>query len=72
MVRVEGESGSWLGFVPVAFLRDPVAEGSTFIRAVVAEIRGDRFAARLPGHPVTPGFFEGSVERAKPLRTVQA
>jgi hypothetical protein len=72
MVRVETESGTWLGFVPVDFLRDSVAEGSTFIRATVDEIRGDRFSARLPGHPVTAGVFEGSVARAVPLRAVQA
>jgi hypothetical protein len=72
MVRVESESGSWLGFVPVSFLRDPLQEGATFISAVVVEIRGDCFTARLPGHPVTPGVFSGSVDKATPVRALQA
>jgi len=72
MVRVESESGRWLGFVPVAFLREPIEEGPTFISAVVAEIRGACFTARLPGHPVTPGVFSGAVDKATPLRALQA
>lgn len=72
MVRVESESGSWLGFVPVSLLRDPVEEGSTFVSAIVSEIRGASFTARLPGHPVTPGVFSGSVDKATPVRALQA
>jgi hypothetical protein len=72
MVRVESESGSWLGFVPVSSLRDSFLEGTTFVSAVVVEVRGDRFTARLPGHPITPGFFQGSVEKATPVRALQA
>jgi hypothetical protein len=72
MVRVESDAGSWLGFVPVSFLKDSVPEGSTLVRAVVVDVRGDRFTARLPGHPVTPGFFQGSVEKATLVRALQA
>jgi hypothetical protein len=72
LVRVDGEPESWVGFVPVWYLHEPVEQGATKIRAVVVELQGERFVARIPGHPVASRLVVEPVERATPLGALEA
>jgi hypothetical protein len=59
-VRIESSNDSWIGFVDVRFLREPVSEGMTYVRALIVAVEQDRFHARLPGHSVGPQkVFQG-------------
>lgn len=72
LVRVEGEPESWVGFVPVWYLRDAIEHGRTEVRAVVAEMRGSCFLARIPGHAVASRVVLEPVEKATPLGALEA
>lgn len=72
MIRIPSERGEWLAFVHVNELRKPVAEGSTSVRAVILNVEGGRFNARIAGEPVASSFFEGALNRIEPLAALQA
>jgi hypothetical protein len=70
LVRVQGrEPESWVGFVPIWYLQEPVEQGETKIRAVVVEVelKGDRFVARIPGHSVASQLVVEATEKATPI-----
>jgi hypothetical protein len=67
LVRVEGDPQSWVGFVPIWYLRDAIERGRTEVRAVVAEMRGEQFLARIPGHALGSPVVLEPIERATPL-----
>lgn len=70
-IRVSSERGDWFAFVPVDSLRDPVENGESSVRAVLVDVHGERFRARVAGEPVTSSFFEGTLSRV-PLAALQA
>ncbi len=72
LVRVEGKPLSWVGFVPIWYLRDAIERGRTEVRAVVAEMRGEQFLARIPGHALGSSVVLEPVERATPLGALEA
>jgi hypothetical protein len=72
LVRIRSDFGEWVGFVAVESLRDSITEGETYIRGIIIDVRDDRFEVNLPGHPVTPSIFQGSVARVQPLGSVEA
>jgi len=51
LVRVASELGDWVGFVPVSSLESN--EGESLIRALIVEVQGDRFLARIPGESLS-------------------
>lgn len=63
VVRVESEAGEWVGFVQASFLKEPISTGTTYVQAVVVEVDGETFTARLPGQAVTPLLFKGVTSR---------
>jgi hypothetical protein len=63
VVRVESSIGQSLTFVRTNYLKEPIAEGETFVCAVIIEVRGDRFVARIPGQAITSKDFEGDVAK---------
>lgn len=73
MVRVQSDAGEWLGFVDVSWLEDrKLEEGCTRILATIESVGSTRFSARLPGHAVRSLLFEGCIERAVPLDSLEA
>jgi hypothetical protein len=72
LVRVQSDSGEWLGFVSVGSLQDPLTEGRTFVRGTIAAIQDDRFEVYLAGHAVTSNLFAGSVARVTSLGSIEA
>lgn len=73
MVRVQSDAGEWLGFVDISSLEDrKLEEGRTRILATIESVESTRFSARLPGHAVRSLLFEGSVERAVPVGSLEA
>ena len=63
MVRVESKIEDWVGFVPTVFLKDPILEGKTSIKALIVEIKDDRFSARLPGESLSNTLFNDLISR---------
>src|SRR5437763_15953171 len=59
IVRILSERGEWVGFVHTGALRDPVMEGSTFVRAVIVNVEGGGFTAKVAGELVTSSLIEG-------------
>ena len=60
-VKIGSSEEAWIGFVDVQYLKDPVEQGSTFIRALVVDVETDRYRARLPGHSVgSRKMFQGN------------
>lgn len=72
IVRIRSEHDEWVGFVSVDALRTPVVEGHTFVRAVIMQVEGSRFNAKVAGEPVTSSLFEGTLSRVEPIAAVQA
>lgn len=72
IVRVHSEYGDWVGFVPVQSLREPVTEGSTYVRAVITELCDGRFVAKIAGEPVASSTFEDTLSRVEPIAALQA
>jgi hypothetical protein len=53
VVRVATPDGSsWVGFVDVRYLKEPIEKGTTAIKARVLSINHDTFEVSLPGHSV--------------------
>lgn len=66
MVKVVSASGEeWLGFVPETELKDLIPSGSTSIRALVIDVHGSHFSARLPGAPLSAAKFADDISRAE-------
>lgn len=65
MIRVASDQGDWVGFVPVDSLREPVEKGNSSVRAVLVDVEGDGFRARIAGEPVASSFFEGRLSRVQ-------
>jgi hypothetical protein len=72
IIRIPSERGEWVAFAHVNELRNPIAEGSTFVRAVILNVEGGRFNARIAGEPVASSYFEGALTRIEPLAALQA
>ena len=72
MVRVTSEFGDWVGFVSVSSLKDPVREGETLIRALVVEVQGDRFSARMPGESLSSTLSLNVLSQVRSVDPVEA
>ena len=72
MVRIDSDGTSWVGFVPVESLQEPVTHGQTFVRAVIVSVEGKRLAVRVPGEPVASRLAEITQSRVQPLAALQA
>jgi len=72
IIRIPSERGDWIAFVHVNELRNPIAKGATFVRAVILNVSGNRYNARIAGEPVASSFFEGALNRIEPLAALQA
>lgn len=72
IIRIPSERGEWVAFVNINELRNPVAEGPTFVRAVILNVDGGHFNARIAGEPVASSFYEGALNRIEPLVALQA
>lgn len=72
MVRVASELGDWVGFVPAHFLRDPIKEGKTLIRALVIDVQGDRLSARPPGESLSSTLLLTDLSRVESIDSVEA
>ena len=72
IVRINTEGRTWLGFVPVDALREPIIKGSTAVRAVITQVFGARFNAKIAGESVTSSVFEGTLSRVEPIAALQA
>jgi hypothetical protein len=72
IARLRSDRGEWVAFVPVDALRDPILEGSTFVRAVITGVNGGHFNARVAGEPVSSSLFEGTLARVEPIAALQA
>jgi hypothetical protein len=69
MVRVQTEIASWLGFVSIFALKEPIAQGKTFITAFVTNVTGDSFTIRLPGHALTSASLQGRISKVEAFGT---
>jgi hypothetical protein len=72
IVQIRSDRGEWVGFVPADALREPVSYGSTHVRAVIENVEGSRFNAKVAGEPLTSSFFEGAFSRIEPIAALQA
>lgn len=72
MVRIESDGAPWVGFVPVESLQQPITQGSTYVRAVIVNVTGNRLEARVPGEPVASRLAEITQSRVQPLAALQA
>jgi hypothetical protein len=63
-VRLSSPLGEWLGFVPITFLREPILEGETAIKATVIDVNDDRFSAKIPGQGISGSIFGDLISRA--------
>jgi hypothetical protein len=72
LVRVRENGHEWVGFVPPYHLKEPIKEGSTFISALVIDVKGEKFSAQLPGEALTPSLFKGEIARAQPVGPLEA
>ena len=72
IVRIRSDRNEWLAFVPVDALRNPIREGSTFVRAVIVRVNGGHFSAKVAGEPLTSSLFEGTLPRVEPIAALQA
>lgn len=59
LVRVRSDLGDSLAFVRTEFLKEPISEGQTFVRALVVDVHGEKFIAELPGQEISSKEFEG-------------
>lgn len=72
VIRVVSECGESLVFVLTSYLKEPILEGSTFVRAVVTDVQGNMFMARLPGEAVNSNCFKGEIYRVSQSGPVEA
>lgn len=72
MVRINAARGPWVAFVPVDALREPIAQGSTAVRAVIVKVYGSHFNAKVAGEPVASSTFEDTLSRVEPVAALQA
>lgn len=72
IVKIRSERGEWVAFVPADALKEPITEGSTFVRAVIVRVQGNTFNAKVAGEPLTSSFFEGSLTKVTPIAALQA
>lgn len=67
MVLVETDDDTWFGYVNERWLQNKVETGSDQVLGTVVDVKGDTFAARIPGPTPQSGLFHGSIHRARPL-----
>ena len=72
MVRVASKFGDWVGFVSASSLKEPLSEGKTLIRALVVDIQGDRFSAKLPGESLSSTLLLSALSQVKSVDPVEA
>src|SRR5216684_489623 len=72
IIRIPSERGEWVAFVHISELREPITDGSTFVRAVLLNVEGGRYNARIAGEPLASSFFEGALNRIEPFAALQA
>lgn len=70
VIRIQSDGGAHVAFVRVDALREPIAEGETAVRAVIVDVSGGTFHARVAGEPVTTSLFGGSLSRGARLAAV--
>lgn len=71
VVRVRSELDDWIGFAPVSYLKEPIAEGETQICALIVDVRDDKFVAKIPGESMRNTLYFGVISRAREFDTVQ-
>ena len=72
MIRIETETGEWLGFVDVSSLREKIEEGKTFVLAAILEVTGDTLTAIIPGRSIGPATIRHSAALSEPRGSLQA
>lgn len=70
-VVVRSEGGDWIGFVPARWIRT-ISAGRGKVLCTVAEISGEHFVARIPGHASIGDGFMGWVSRANRVEDAHA
>jgi hypothetical protein len=65
LIRVESESGEWVGFVNIRWLAQPIEKGRSAVRAVVEDVKGGSFHARIRGHSPSHLLVEGKKDRVR-------
>ena len=69
LVRVASEFGDWVGFVPVSSLEGKA--GESLIRALIVEVQGDRFLARIPGESLSSTLSMHALSCPKPVDPIE-
>ena len=63
LARIDLPSGTWVGFVTVDHLREPIEAGHTAVLAMVTEVEGDHFRATIPGHGLASNAVYGDIDK---------
>lgn len=71
MVQCSSPSGQWLGFVSIAGLRNPLAEGRSEVKAVVLDLLDDYLRLQVLGAPVANTVYQDLTSRVSPVDPVQ-
>jgi hypothetical protein len=59
LVRVHSAFGEWLAFISSHLLKDTdITEGQTEVPAIVVQVSGDHYLAKLPGSSLTTSLFK--------------
>lgn len=59
LVRVHSVFGEWLAFISSHHLKDTnITEGRTEVPAIVIDVIGDHYLAKLPGSPLNASLFK--------------
>src|SRR5215212_5721396 len=69
VVRINSGSEEWVGYVPVSHLQDPILVGQTKVRALIVEVRQDRFSAEIPGEGITSRLYGDAISKAQTFDT---
>lgn len=70
-VLLSSSYGEWIGFVPVAFLQEPIIEGETKIRAVIISVQNGSFSAKIPGDGIGTTLYKDLTSKVNTFNTVQ-
>ena len=62
-IMISSVAGESIVFVRTEYLKDPIVEGETFVRANVIDIDNGYYTARLPGYPINSNLYRGELEK---------
>ena len=63
LVRVAFSTGTWMGFVQVDYLREPIESGRTAVLAKVLDVENGHFRAAIPGHSFDTNSVWGEMDK---------